>query len=287
MKIDDIPVRVVGPGSQSDPDDKTLAYIDMPSAMTTYAAPALPDPDAVLDLDGARAAIQWLRDALAEYSVGDEPLLADLSALDDASRELLNQVLGEGEVSISYAAETQARAQEAVLAGVWRTFYLDIEGRVLRDLLEVADVPHVMRQPGAAAGPVAIAAVAAPPGVPNALPLLVEIDAHREAYTSERKPHSINLSLLPLSEAELEFLDHCLGRGPVDVLSRAYGRCQVISTGVPHVWWVRYYNSMGTLILNSIEVTDVPLVVHAAPEDLDDSAARLEEIIAPYWSEVA
>ena len=287
MTINDIPVRVVGPGSQASSSEESLAYIDMPSDMRKYVAPVMPDPDTVSELDGARETVRWLRNALADYEVGKRPLLADLAALDDASRELLNQVLGEGEVSITYAGDVQAKTQEAVLAGVWRTFYLDDEGRVLYDLLEVADVPHLVRPPDAASAPVAIDADSAPPDVPNALPLLVEIDSHSEDYARTGTPHSINLSLLPLSEPELEYLDARLGRGPVDVLSRAYGKCQVISTRAPNVWWVRYYNSMGTPILNSIEITDVPQVVHAAAEDLRDSAARLEQIVAPYWSEVA
>ena len=173
------------------------------------------------------------------------------------------------------------------MAGVWRTFYLDGTGRVRNDLLEVADVPHLARTADARHRPVTVDAANAPAAVPNALPLLVEIDARCAAYSADRTPHSINLSLLPLSDAELEFLDDRLGRGPIDILSRSYGKCQVISTRTPNVWWVRYYNSMGKLILNSIEITDVPQIVHAAPEDLRDSALRLEEIIAPYWPDVA
>jgi hydrogenase-1 operon protein HyaF len=36
---------------------------------------------------------------------------------------------------------------------------------------------------------------------------------------------------------------------------------------------------MNTLILNTIEVVDVPEVALAAAEDLDDSRTRLEELI--------
>ena len=96
-----------------------------------------------------------------------------------------------------------------------------------------------------------------------------------------------NNTLLPLSEPEIEFIDQRLGRGPVDILSRAYGKCEVISSNTAGIWWVRYYNSMGVLILNTLEVVDVPSVVKAAPEDLADSAERLKEILEPYWSEVA
>jgi hypothetical protein len=41
------------------------------------------------------------------------------------------------------------------------------------------------------------------------------------------------------------------------------------------VWRVQFFNSMDTLILDTLEVTDMPEVVLAAPEDLSDSARRL------------
>jgi hydrogenase-1 operon protein HyaF len=117
----------------------------------------------------------------------------------------------------------------------------------------------------------------------NALPILVELAAHAENYASGGPPHAINLTLLPLSETEIGFLEERLGNGSVEVLSRGYGKCEVKSTATRDLWWVRYYNSMGTLILNSVEVIGVPEVVVAAEEDLRDSAQRLEDIIAPYW----
>lgn len=288
MSIEDIPVRVIGPGSQTaDDDGETLAYMSMPNDMATYVAPPTRDPDAVKHLSGARDAMNWLREALAAYDPAAEPVLANLSALDEESRELVNQILGEGEVSVTYAGVVGARTQESVLAGVWRTLYLDQEGRVTVDLLEVADAPHVVRAPDGRNRPIDTSEEGAPPDVMNALPILVELETALERYEHEQTPHVINLSLLPLSEADIEFLDGRLGRGPVDILSRSYGKCQIISTLTPNVWWVRYYNSMGTLILNTLEVIDVPLVVCAAPEDLRDSALRLDEILAPYWTEVA
>jgi hydrogenase-1 operon protein HyaF len=288
MDINDIPIHVVGPGSQPEEQDgRTLEYIDMPSDMAKYMPPQIPEPETVQHLEGAREAMAWLRQALKEYRVGDESLLANLSFLDDDSRELVNQILGEGEVSISYDGAVNAKTQEAVLAGVWRTLYLDDDGNISCDLLEVAELPHVVRLPDARERAIDASGDKAPEGVPNALPILVELASHCEERTHEADTHSINLSLLPLSEAELGFLDDRLGRGPVQVLSRAYGRCEVISTLTPKVWWVRYYNSMGTLILNSLEVAEVPTVVNAAPEDLRDSAVRLEEILVPYWSDGA
>ena len=285
MSINEIPVHVVGPGSQPQEEQK-LSYIDMPGQMEQYSAPYVPDLDAVQRLDGARAAMQWLRQALADYRCGSEPMIADLSALDEESRELVNQILGEGEVSVTFTGGSTARTQESVLAGIWRTLYFDDEGRVGCDLLEVADAPHTVRAASTDGRPIDTSAPEEAAEIPNALPILVELESQLANFREGGSPHSINLSLLPLSEPELEFLDARLGRGSVDILSRAYGKCQVISTLTPNVWWVRYYNAISTLILNSLEVVAIPQVVCAAPEDLRDSAKRLNNILAPYWSEV-
>jgi hydrogenase-1 operon protein HyaF len=66
----------------------------------------------------------------------------------------------------------------------------------------------------------------------------------------------------------------------VTLLSRGYGNCRVTATGVARVWWVQYFNSQDALILNTIEVTEVPAVACAAALDLEDSAERLAEVIA-------
>ncbi|MDX1506749.1 MAG: hydrogenase expression/formation C-terminal domain-containing protein [Woeseiaceae bacterium] len=286
MKLSDIPVRVLGPGSQpADEDGQTLSYMSMPSDMQKFVRPEVPEPDDVRDLVAARDAMRWLTDALADR--GEQPRLANLAALDDESRALVNQILGEGEVSVTRTGPVPSKTQESVLAGVWRTLYQDQAGAIVADLLEVAAVPHVVVQPEPQARPVDTSADGVPEGINNALPILVELQAQLDEYRASGRPHVINLTLLPLSEEEVAFVDDRLGRGAVDVLSRAYGKCQVSSTLTPNVWWVRYYNSMGTLILNTLEVVEVPQVVLAAPEDIADSAARLADIIAPYWPELA
>lgn len=287
MNLKDIPVVSVGRGSQpTEEDGQVLSYIDMPSDMWTYAPPAIPEPQAVSHLEGARQTMQWLRQALAASGTATEPLLANLTELDPENRELVNQILGEGEVSVTYNGAVRARTQEAVLAGVWRTLYLNQQDQVSVDLLEVADVPHLVRMPDGRQHTIDASDENTPADVMNALPILAELESHCEQFRNDGTSHVINLTLLPLSEGDVEFLDQRLGRGPVDILSRAYGKCQIISTRVADVWWVRYYNAMSTLILNTLEVTDVPRVACAAAEDLADSAARLDEILTPYWDDV-
>lgn len=288
MDIKKIPVSVIGPDSQSVGEDgEGLSYIDMPSDMATFEEPNIPEPEAVNGLVGAREAMLWLRQVLADYGPGSQAQLANLTALDKENRELVNQILGEGEVSINYNGAIRARSQESVLAGVWRTLYFNDDDKVCYDILEVDDVPHTVRMPDGRNRPINVDKKDVPAELNNALAILVELEAQYSIFVEEGAPHAINLTLLPLSEDELAFIDERLGRGPIDTLSRAYGKCQVSSTLTPNVWWVRFYNSMDTLILNTIEIIDVPQAIRAAPEDLVDSSKRLGDILTPYWSDVA
>ena len=77
----------------------------------------------------------------------------------------------------------------------------------------------------------------------------------------------INLSLLPVTPEDLTSWTTMLGRSGLSVLSRGFGNCRITATAYPHVWWVQYFNSMEKLILNSIEVVDLPAVALAAAED--------------------
>jgi hydrogenase-1 operon protein HyaF len=283
MKLHEIPIVTIGPGSQPEESDGAkLEYLEMPRDMTTYAPPPSEVLEGLRSFAGAWAAMQWLQSALAAASTS-APQLADLSALSDEDRRHVNELLGEGEVSVHCADRAlQARIQESILAGVWRTLLLDAEGHVTRDLLEVGAIPYLVRAtvPGRVIEPSELTATAAPAGVINAPSILAELAARAETYRPGTAAHDINLTLLPMSEADLAFLDEALGRGTVEILSRSYGHCQMTSTAVRNVWWIRYYNSMGTLILNSIEVADAPLVACAAPEDLADSARRLADLLA-------
>ena len=94
--------------------------------------------------------------------------------------------------------------------------------------------------------------------------------------------HAINLTLLPCTDEDIEFLTRKLGGGPAVILSRGYGNCRITSTATRNVWWVQYFNSQDKLILNSIEMARVPEVACAAKEDIEDSADRIREILEVY-----
>lgn len=285
--IKPFPVPVVpalGPGSQA--EDETLDYITLPQGMQTYRPPSLPEPEEVARHAGAVHLLQDVLTALRTVTAYPAPHSATASiALTGLSPEeltLVNQVLGEGEVSAQVLAEdgtARVQVQESVFAGVWRVIETLDDG-VLRDQVVVGAVPAVLRQAALADGSMgAPAAVPAPPQIMNAPSVLVELEDQRRSWRAGQRAHVVNLSLLPLTSDGIGYLDLRLGTGRVLMLSRGYGNCRITNCRVPNTWRVVYYNSMDTVILNSVEVTDMPEVACAAPEDLCDSAERMDEVL--------
>ncbi len=286
MKKIDVPI-VVQPGSQpGEEDGAELDYPDLPKEVWTYAMPVVPEPEEIEGLEPALATLGKLQRELTAYRVGAPVQILELDDLDEANLDLVNQVFGHGEVSIRYEGLTTARIQESVLAGVWRVQYLEAgpDGReqVARDVIEVADIPSLVSAGvfDGAADKVSFRLEDVPPG--NSAPLLTEINDKLGKRDAGDAAHVINLSLLPHTEEDLQFLTDKLGDGPVVILSRGYGNCRITATATRNVWWVQYFNSQDTLILNTIEISRVPEVACAAQEDIDDSAERLAEILEVY-----
>ena len=283
MKKLPIPV-VVEPGSQpGDEDGVVLDYMRMPDGPWTYDMPVVPEPEDVSGLDAGLQSLQALHDALAGFRDKDPVSVIELDSLDTPNRELVDQVLGNGEVSIRYESMLRARIQEAVLAGVWRVQYLNDRDEVERDVIEVGRIPSLVSDGvfANATDTLDLSTDGLPPQVGNAPSLLVEI-ADKVADKPVDEPHVINLSLLPNTDEDLDLMATRLGTGPCVILSRGYGNCRITSTAIQSTWWVQYFNSEDTLILNTIEISDVPEVACAAIEDIEASAERLAEILEVY-----
>ena len=202
--------------------------------------------------------------------------------MDKANRDFISQVLGEGEVSIVAGAKIQA--QEAVMAGIWRIYEVDGSGALTGDRIEIGDFPaSALKAAHEAAGP-QLRPVDGMAGenLMNAPAIATELADRLAAYRPGSQAHVVNLSLLPLTEEDLAYLDRRLGQGAVTILSRGYGNCRISSTAVKNAWRVRYFNSREAVILDTAEVVDVPAVACAAKEDLEDSAQRLGEILGVY-----
>lgn len=275
----------MGPGSQ-DEGDMVLDYMKMPSEMASYDRPILPEAEAVAEYPQAIALMEVLQASLERYKVGADTHKVNLGALDSGDLDILNQILGEGEVSVSIAGVQSIKSQETVLAGVWRLRRYSQSGELIDDIIEVGDVPQLARLSAfSTQHELQFDSQNLPEGVLNAPSVLIEIQDASVNYQKAQKEgnrqefaHVINLSLLPFSPQDHAFLTQVTGTGPVTILSRGYGNCRITSTQIDGLWRVQYFNSTDQLILDTLEVTDIPLVACAAQEDLSDSSERLKEI---------
>ncbi|ABM37277.1 hydrogenase expression/formation protein [Polaromonas naphthalenivorans] len=288
MKDFPIPVRTIGPGSQ--PEEDVLDYMPMPQGMETFRAPLLPEPEEVASLVLACAALRESLVQLGHALQEGGNRSVSLNGLPEADLKLINTVLGEGEVSALVTTQgddsTELRVQESVFAGVWRVVQT-ANGRVVSDTIELGYVPQALKETARQdvqasmprwQGPL-------PPNVQNAPLLMSEIEDQWKLWQPGQSAYVVNLTLLPMSVEDIGFMDHHLGTGRVLILSRGYGNCRITNTCMPNTWRVVYYNSQDLVILNTVEVTELPDVAQAAREDLEDSHERLKEVLE--WVEHA
>jgi hydrogenase-1 operon protein HyaF len=280
MKDFPLPVRIVGSGSQP-VDDEELQYLEMPRGMNTFQMPIVPE-------EADTAALAEARDVLVRFlgqleawdpAAGGRGPRVDLAGVSSPALEIMNQMLGEGEVSIQVGGERRFRIQESVFTGLWRVCALDGDGLLAEDWLEAGMLPEFVAPLARNAGRDAPVRIDLPDGAMNSPALLAEIGSQMATRSRGDPAHVINLTLFPMTPDDHTVLTQALPVGSIAMISRGFGNCHVTSTGLADVWRVQYFNNMNTLILNTIEVVDVPEVVLAAGEDLADSRERLAELV--------
>jgi len=281
MKEFPIPVRAtdgaIGPVSQ--PDDDSFSYMPFPLEAPAFSMPQVPE-DA--DAASVAAARRLLARFVEQMDDGATPRV-ELSALPADVLRVLNESLGEGEVSVRIATRNgdgaEVRIQETVFAGVWRELHLRADGSVEHDWLHACPVPPVALERAQRAATTHLAPFELPRGAMNSPALLTEIREQVLHFRAGQPTHVINLSLLPLTPEDQVVLEQAAPVGPVAILSRGFGNCRITSTTLRNLWRVQYFNSMQTLILNTLEVVEVPEVAMAAADDLADSRERLRELL--------
>jgi hydrogenase-1 operon protein HyaF len=280
MKDFPLPVRIAGTGSQP-VEDEELQYLEMPRGMNTFQMPIVPEEADTTALAQARDALAVLLEQLANWDPagGGRGPRIDLAGVPPPALEIMNQVLGEGEVSIQVGGDRSFRIQESVFTGIWRVCALDGDGLLAEEWLEAGMLPDFVTLMARAAGRDAPPLIELPNGAMNSPALLAEIGGQMATRSRGDPAHVINLTLFPMTPEDHTVLAQALRVGPVAMISRGFGNCHVTSTGLADVWRVQYFNNMNTLILNTIEVVDVPEVVLAAGEDLADSRERLAELV--------
>jgi hydrogenase-1 operon protein HyaF len=277
MKSFPIPVRLTGPGSHV--EEEELQYLAMPRDMRTFEMPSVPETEDTRALATARDTLARLLELMKEWQPGAANPMLDMRGIAPAAQKVTDQMLGDGEVSIQVTGGRTLRVQESVFTGVWRVVELDGAGQLLADWLEAAPLPAAVLAAARDGAGDALAPVEIPNGAMNSPALLHELRGHLKTRRPGAAPHVLNLTLFPMTPEDHQVLEHALPVGNVAIISRGFGNCRITSTGARCVWRVQYFNSMNTMILNTIEVVDVPEVALAAPEDLDDTRERLSELI--------
>jgi hydrogenase-1 operon protein HyaF len=277
MKSFPIPVRVTGPGSHV--EEEELQYLDIPRDISTFEMPSVPETEDTASLTIARDTLARLLAMMEQWKPGSPHPVLDMRGVPPAAQVIANQVLGDGEVSIRATGSRLLKVQESVFAGLWRVVELDSAGQLLADWLEAAPLPAAVLAAARDGARDTLMPVEIADGAMNSPALLHELQAQLKSRKSGDRPHVLNLTLFPMTPEDHQMLERALPVGSVAIISRGFGNCRITSTAARNVWRVQYFNSMNTLILNTIEVVDVPEVALAAPEDLDDTRARLAELI--------
>ena len=86
---------------------------------------------------------------------------------------------------------------------------------------------------------------------------------------------AVDLRSLPMTGADRDELEQALGRGDVAVSLQAAGRTEVWETGFAGVWWLRHFGDDDRIAAEVIEITPVPDIVAAHPDDIAAAALRL------------
>jgi hydrogenase-1 operon protein HyaF len=282
IAMKDFPIPVVAFGAGSQPGDTDFDYVPMPGA-EPLRMPIPPDDSGSEDLAVAAGLVERLIAGMRVNRPGNGTAAPSLSlkALSPGALRTLNESLGQGEVSVKVQGGEGVswRVQETAFPGVWRVLREDARGRRIEDLLEAGDMPAVVKQATARVNGARLDPDALPAGVVNARSILEELRHHAAGYRPGHAAHVVNLTLLPFAPADHAGLDEILGEGPVAILSRGFGNCRITSTRARNVWRVRFYNTMSTLILDTLEVVDIPEAARASPEDYDESIDRLGELL--------
>jgi hydrogenase-1 operon protein HyaF len=114
----------------------------------------------------------------------------------------------------------------------------------------------------------------------NAPPLLRELVELVRRLLETGESSAIDLSALPLTPADLDWLREKLGNGEISVTLQANGESTLNETACPGVWWVTHHNEQGAVTSQFIEVTFVPELVKAHPRDVAIGREYLELLIS-------
>jgi hydrogenase-1 operon protein HyaF len=114
----------------------------------------------------------------------------------------------------------------------------------------------------------------------NAPVLLNEIAELARRLLDTGESSAIDLRALPLTPADLDWLRETLGHCQVTATLDAEGESTLTETVCPGVWWVTHHNENGAVASEFIEITFVPELLKAHPDDVKIGLEHLEMLIS-------
>lgn len=114
----------------------------------------------------------------------------------------------------------------------------------------------------------------------NAPPLLHVLIERVRCLLEHDETSSIDLTALPLTPADLDWLREKLGQGEISVRLDANGESTLVETRCPGLWWVTHKNVQGAVVAQFLEVAYVPELVKADRGDVQNGQEYLELLVA-------
>lgn len=109
----------------------------------------------------------------------------------------------------------------------------------------------------------------------NVKPLLHEIRHALVRLAAGGDGTVIDLQSLPLAPGEERRIEEALGQGEIVAELNALGRSSIVETAYPGVWMITHRNTEDEVIGRFIEVTRIPDLLKAQPEDMRAGLQRL------------
>ena len=230
--------HLLGPGTQ--PDDDSFSMNPLPLTCQVNSDPSMASLENCPHSPAVMALLADVRQQLRRRIPAKQDVLGwDLSALNADDLTFLNTLLGEGEVSvrIQHADGRACEIQESIFCGIWRVRCQNDNGQ-WEEHLEAGSAPRALWL-AATFNTLPDDSLLPPPvdGLMNGLTLAQELLAH--VRDPALQPHSINLTQLPISDADRLFLARLCGEGHIQIRTIGYGESQIDATALRHVWHVR------------------------------------------------
>ena len=138
---------------------------------------------------------------------------------------------------------------------------------------------------GAPPTPAGVSSCQAPSAL-HGVPVAHEIRHALQRLLDSGEETAIDVSRLPLSPADEAMLRDLLGLGEVTAELNAIGRSSIYETAISGVWWVEHYGADGEPLGCSIEVTTIPAILRAQPQDMREALTRLTEHLSRHRDEM-